>query len=141
MAASEGVSTGEGNDLLVIHTHLVEDIAKVCGALAGVGQAAIGHAATAVGGVGATGTPLDLRAAHLLHSNHTSEGPEVGVCDARVLFLDGLEQVAGHVQAGIGAPLGLGGEAHGGAVGAARAILDVVGAGRVPGQADEEGTE
>ena len=67
------------------------------------------------------------------------QSPEVGVGDPGEGLLDGLEEVAGGDQAGVGAVVTLGGETHGGAVGAAGAGLLVVGARGVPSETEEDG--
>jgi hypothetical protein len=50
---------------------------------------------------------------HLLDGYGTRQGPQVRVADPRVLGLDGLQQLAGQVQASVGTPLGLWGEPDG----------------------------
>lgn len=78
MAAAEGVGAREGNDLLVVEAHTVENVAEVVGALGGIGETTIRSAgrditvrtARAVGDVGAL---------HLLDGADTAEDPEIRV--------------------------------------------------------------
>lgn len=65
------------------------------------------------GEVGAPRGPRDLGPAHGLDGGDAGEGPEVGVRDPLVGGLDGLEERAGVVEAGVGAVRGLGLAEHG----------------------------
>ena len=58
----------------------------------------------------------------------------------RKLTLDGLEEVTGNVEAGVGAVGGLGREPHGSTVAATGLRLGVIGAAGVPGKAEEDGS-
>lgn len=78
MAAAEGVGAGQGDDLLVVEAHTVEDGAEVVLAFGAVGEAAVGRAVGDVS-VGAAGAPGDDGALHFLDGADASEGPEVGV--------------------------------------------------------------
>jgi len=138
VAAAERVSAKQGDDLLVVEAHAIEDVADVVLALCGIGQAAIGRAGLVISSVPAARAPRDLRSAHLLDGHNAGQRPEVGVSEGRELLLDGLQQVASKAQAGIGAVAALGIEAHAGAIRAAGFADFVVGAGSVPGEADEQ---
>jgi hypothetical protein len=59
------------------------------------------------GEVGAPGGPGDLGAVHGLDGDDARERPEVGVRDPLVGGLDGLEERAGVLEAGVGAVRGL----------------------------------
>ena len=61
--------------------------------------------------------------------------PEVGARDPGVGLSDGVEELAGELEAGVGAVVRLGGEAHTRTVRAAVLVLGRVGARRVPGEA------
>jgi len=56
---------------------------------------------------------------HLLDGADAGEGPQVGVGDPREGGVDGFKEVARGFEAGVGAVVAFGGEAHGGAVGTA----------------------
>ena len=84
MAAAESVSTGEGDDLLIVEAHAVKDVTEVLGSLGTVGKTAIRSA----GGsflIGAARAPGNRGTLHLLDSASTSKGPEVRVGDPREL--------------------------------------------------------
>ncbi|KAI3477905.1 hypothetical protein L1887_60212 [Cichorium endivia] len=140
VATAEGVRTGERHDLLVVEAHLVKDVAQVVGTLVAVRQAAVGSAL--VGSrVLAARAPGDLGTAELLDGGDTAERPEVRVGDPGELVVDLLHKVARDAQTGVGAVVGLGGEAHGGTVGAASVAVLVVRARCVPCEAHEHGAE
>ena len=138
MAPPQRVRAAQRHDLAVVEAHAArEDGAEVLCALRRVREARLLARAAAVGKVGAPGSPLDLRAAHLLDGDGARERVEVGVRQPRELLLDGLEQRARDREAGVGAVRGLGVEAHGGAVAASAVGLGVVRAGAVPREAHE----
>ena len=56
---------------------------------------------------------------HLLDSADAGEGPQVGVGDPGESGVNRLEEITRGFKAGVGAMVTFGGEAHGGAVGAA----------------------
>lgn len=140
MAAAKSVGAGKGDDLLVIEAHAVEDVTEVVVGLRGVGKTAVGGL-LGLDTVDASGPPGDDGAASLLDSGDTAEGPEVTVRDPGELLLDALHVVAGNVEAVVGTVAALVGETHGSVVGAARAVLLVVGARRVPGKTEDDGSE
>lgn len=83
-----------------------------------VGQAAVGRAEAEVA-IGAARAVWDLGPLHLLDGADAGEDPEVRVGYPGESCFDGLEEVAGGFEAGIGAVVTFGGEAHSGAVGTA----------------------
>lgn len=117
MAATEGMSTRQGDHGTVIKAHAAKDGANVAAALAGIGQTTIGSAEGDVT-VGTASAVGDLRALHLLDGTNTSKNPEVGVADPGVGLLDRLEEVAGSLETSVGTVVTLGGEAHSCTVGA-----------------------
>ena len=127
VAAAERVGTAQRDDLLVGEAHAAEDGAEVVPPLGAVGQAAVGRAEADVA-VGAAGAPGDAGALHFLDGGHARKRPEVGVGDPGELGFHGLEELAGGFEAGVGAVVAFGGEAHGCAVGAACVGGGVVGA-------------
>lgn len=80
MAATESVSTGEGNNVLVIETHAVENVPQVAMGLGSIGKTAVRSASGDIA-VGATRSVRDNRALHLLDGANTAEDPEIGVGD------------------------------------------------------------
>ena len=140
VAAAEGVGARQSDNLLVVEAHAVEDVAEVVGALSGVGQTAVGGASNGLA-VATARTEGDDGTLHLLDGGDATEDPEIGVGEPRELGLDGLEEVAGGEQAGVGAVVGLGGEAHGGTVAATSSGGLVKGARCVPGETQQDGTE
>lgn len=135
--AAQSVSTTQNDNLLVVEAHAVEHVADVAVALGAVGETTIRCAAGDVL-VLAAGSPGDGGAAEFLDCGDAGEGPEVGVGDPGELGLDGLEEVAGDFEAGVGAVVGFGGESHGGAVAATGASFFVVGAACVPGETEDD---
>lgn len=131
VAAAERVGAGQRNHGAVVEAHAAEDGADVAAVLGCVGEAAVGCAEGKVA-VAAARAVRDLGALHLLDGGDAAQDPEVRVADPGEGGLDGLEEVAGGLQTGVGAMVALGSEAHGGAVGTAGAGQLVVGAGGVP---------
>ena len=159
---AEGVRAAECDDLLVPEPHAVEDLAQVpldgrvlrrcraarttelaAGPRLGVGEVPLGGAIVGGRGVDAAvphvddGTPGEgdrASARHLVY---------VRVRHAGVGFLDGLEEPHGAGESGVRAVVDLGGEADG-ADGPPRGgegpDVDVVGAGIVPREPDEDRT-
>ena len=80
MAAAESVSTAEGNDLLIVEAHSVEDVTDVLGALGSIGKTAVGSAGREVT-VSTAGPVRNLRSQHLLDGADTTEDPEIRVGD------------------------------------------------------------
>jgi len=76
--------------------------------------------------------PVDVRASHLFDGDDAGKSPQIGVGDPGMLLLDGLEEDAGVLQAGVGRVTAFGLVTHAGAVAAAGIGLGVVGAGGVP---------
>jgi hypothetical protein len=87
VATAEGVGASEGDDLLVVETHAVKDIAQVLGALGGIRQTAIRSAGGDVS-VSAARSPRDGRTLHLLNGSNTGKGPEIRVGDPRELLCE-----------------------------------------------------
>jgi hypothetical protein len=131
VAAAESVGTGESDDFLVVEAHTVEDGAEMLLLLGSIRQTAVGGAVRDVTVV-AAGSPGDLGALHLLDSSNTSKNPEIGVGDPGELLLDGVEEVAGSVKAGIGTVITLRGESHGSTVATTSLGLGIIGATGVP---------
>lgn len=96
MATAKGMSAAEGDDLLVIETHAVEDIPQMVnvllgGAVGGVGQPAVGRHITGAHGINTSSTPWDVRATQSLDGGHAGEGVEVSIADTRVGLLHRLQ--------------------------------------------------
>mmetsp|Transcript_2788 Transcript_2788/g.6791 ORF Transcript_2788/g.6791 Transcript_2788/m.6791 type:complete len:220 (-) Transcript_2788:273-932(-) len=79
VAASQGVGTAQGHNLLVIETHPVKHITQVLSALVGVGKTAVHGAGLAIGAIGPTKLERHLRAAQELQRNAAGIGPQVSV--------------------------------------------------------------
>lgn len=117
VASSHGVSSGQGDDLLVVEAvdregtgmsmqstdkychcpdspHPVKDVPQVILSLGTVGQPAIGGTVVVVS-VDPTGPPGNDRTSRFLHGTDTTEGPQVSVGDPRELLLDLLHVVSG----------------------------------------------
>lgn len=139
VAPAQGVGTGQGDHLLVVEAHAAKDGADVVLVLGRVREAAVGRAEGDVAVLSA-GPPRDDGALHLLHGADARQRPQVRVRDPGELLLDGLEEVAGVLQAGVGAVVRLGREPHRGAVAAAGARGGVVRPRRVPREAQQHGT-
>mmetsp|Transcript_2775 Transcript_2775/g.6432 ORF Transcript_2775/g.6432 Transcript_2775/m.6432 type:complete len:292 (+) Transcript_2775:119-994(+) len=145
--AAQGVGTGQHHDLLVVEAHAVEHLAEVvhccttCGML-GSRQQAVLCAVLLARRVLAAVAHVDLGPARDLNAHGRGHLEQVRVRHVRVLGLDGLQQVQGHLQARVVAVAELRLEADG-AVGTAALweLLDgrVVGASIVPGQTDNNG--
>jgi hypothetical protein len=118
VAAPERVGAGQRDHFLVGEAHAPEDGADVAAVFARVGEAPVRRTEADVP-VGAPRAVGDLGALHFLDRGHAAEDPEVRVGYPGEGFLDGREEVAGSNEAGVGAVVAFGGEAHGGAVGAA----------------------
>lgn len=84
VASANGVATAEGDNLLVVEAHAVEDVTQVLGALAGVGQTTIGSAGSSVV-IATAGSERDDGSQHLLDGADTGKDPEIGVADPGVL--------------------------------------------------------
>lgn len=84
VASANGVATAEGDNLAVVEAHAVEDVTQVLGALAGVGETAIGSASSSLT-VTAARSVRDNGAVHLLDGADTAEDPEIRVGDPGVL--------------------------------------------------------
>ena len=80
VAAAEGVGTSQSDNLLVVKSHAVEDVAEVVLALGGVGKTAVGGAGGDVL-VTAAGTVGDLGSQHLLDGSNAGKNPEIRVSD------------------------------------------------------------
>lgn len=158
VASANGVATAKGDNLSVIETHAVEDVTQVLGALAGVGQTAIGGAGSSV----VIATARSVRhdgSQHLLDGADTAKDPEIGVGDpgvlgcskllalgtgptwnpAKRLTLDRLEEVTSSNQTSVGTVSALGSESHSGTVATTGLGLLVVGAAAVPCETHQHG--
>lgn len=136
VGTSEGVSANERNNLAVIEAHTVEDVTDVLLLLAAVGEPAVRSAGAEVL-VGPARPPGDGRATQLLDGAGAGQGPEVGVGDPWELGLDGLEEITGVVEAGIGAVVGFRGESHSRTVAASSAGFLVICTTCVPGESHQ----
>lgn len=85
VASAKSVSAGEGDDLLVIEAHAVEDVTEVAAALGSIGKPAVRSAGSDVS-IGTARSPWDDRALHLLNGGDTTESPQVGVSNPRELL-------------------------------------------------------
>mmetsp|Transcript_1110 Transcript_1110/g.2483 ORF Transcript_1110/g.2483 Transcript_1110/m.2483 type:complete len:298 (-) Transcript_1110:226-1119(-) len=154
VAAAEGVRAGEGDNLLVVEAHAVEDVADVLRRLllavvASIcaGEAAIRGEALVLRGrrglerVRPSGPEAHVGSAAGLDGDDACVHVQVSVGHARVLALDGLEEGACVVQPCVATVVALGLKAHGCAVRAARARLHVVSAGAVPGETYHHGRD
>ena len=101
VAAAEGVSTAKCNHLTVVEAHATKDVADVTRALGGIRQTAVGGACGNLL-VLTTGSPGDGGTAELLDGASATQSPQIRVGDPRELGLDGLEEVAGSLQTGVG---------------------------------------
>jgi hypothetical protein len=89
--------------------------------------------------IGAAGAEPERGEAHGLEGDVAGQDHQVGPGDLLpVLLLDRPEQPAGLVEVAVVGPAVEGGEALHAGAGAAAAVLDAVGAGGVPGHADEQ---
>lgn len=125
VASAQGVRAREGDNLLVVETHAVEDVAQMAVLLAGIRQPAVARHEGSVA-VGAARSPCDGGTLHLLDGGDAGEGPEVRVGDPGELLLDGFEEVSGGLETCVGAMVAFWCEAHGGTIGAACARFFVV---------------
>jgi hypothetical protein len=85
VATTQGVSTAQCNDLLVIEAHSVENISQVLVSLASIWEASIRCAGSNIL-VQSAGSVWDGRALHFLDSNNTSKDPKVRMGDPWELF-------------------------------------------------------
>lgn len=137
VGTAQSVSSDQSDHLAVIEAHAAEDITDVTVALGGVGK-------TAIGGTGGNvpvltaGAPGDDGATELLNGGGTGQSPQVGVGDPGELGLDGLEEVTGVLQTGVGAVVRLRSETHGSTVATTSAGLLVIGTTGVPGETNED---
>lgn len=76
VASAEVVGAREGDNLLVIEAHAVEDVAKVVLSLRAIGQAATGGQHAVVGKVGAACLPGNVGPAHGLDCDDATERPD-----------------------------------------------------------------
>mmetsp|Transcript_36442 Transcript_36442/g.67879 ORF Transcript_36442/g.67879 Transcript_36442/m.67879 type:complete len:334 (+) Transcript_36442:40-1041(+) len=141
VAAPHRMRARQTNNLLVIKSHAVEDVSEVLDIRSHTArvrrrQATIRNSRGLVG-VSAAASPGNGRAAHLLNGSGTGQSPQVSIAHRRILFLDGFEEVTRTAQAGVSAPHRLRGEAHGGTVAAASAVLFRVSARSVPRKANQ----
>lgn len=158
VASANGVATAEGDNLLVVESHAVEDVTQVLGTLAGVGQTAVGGAGSSV--VIATARSVrDDGSQHLLDGADTAKDPEIGVGDpgvlgcskllasgigptwnaAKRLTLDRLEEVTSSNQTSVGTVSALRGKSHSGTVAATGLGLLIVGTAAVPCETHQDG--
>lgn len=84
VAAAKGMGTGEGDDLLVVEAHPVEDISQMISTLGPVGKTPVRSAECDIPvlparAVGDSGTQ------HLLYRSDAAQNPKVGVGDPREL--------------------------------------------------------
>lgn len=80
VAAAESVSTREGNDVLIVEAHAVEDVSEVAVGLGGIGETTIRSAGGDVA-VSAARSVGDSGTLHLLDGADTAENPEIRVGD------------------------------------------------------------
>jgi hypothetical protein len=85
VAATQGVSTAQSNDLLVIEAHSVKNVSQVLVSLATIWEASIWCAGSNVL-VQSAGSVWDGRALHFLNRDHTSKDPKIRVGDPWELF-------------------------------------------------------
>ena len=137
VAPPQSMRAAQRYNLAVVEPHAPEDRAQVILPLGAVRESSVGRAEADVA-IGAPGPPGHRGALHLLDGCHARERPQVRVGDPGELLLDRFQEVAGGFQAGVGAVVAFGGEAHRGAVGAAGVGGGVVGAAAVPGEADDD---
>lgn len=102
VAATQGMGADQCNHLAVIKAHAGEDIANVTLILGGIRQTTIGSASGDVL-VLTAGSPGDGGTTCLLNCAGTTEGPQIRVSDPGELSLDGLEEITGNLQTGVGA--------------------------------------
>lgn len=134
---AQGVSTGQGHHLTVIKAHAAEDGADVVLVLGGIRQTPIGGAGRDVL-VLTAGSPRDDGATKLLDGGGTGQSPQIRVGDPGELSLDGLQEVTGVLQTGVGTVVRLRSEAHGSTVATTSAGHLIVGTAGVPGETDED---
>lgn len=101
VAATEAVSTNQGNHLTVSESHAAKDLANVVLAKASVGKTALGGGLR-LGTVDTAGLPLDGGAAELLNGSNTREGVEVTMGNPAVLVQNGLQEDTGAVKTVVG---------------------------------------
>lgn len=125
------------NHLAIIKAHAGEDVADVTLVLGGIRKTAVGSAGGNVP-VLTAGSPGDRGATRLLDGAGTTKSPQIGVRDPGELSLDGLEEVAGSLETGVGAVIRLRGESHRGAVAASSAGLLIIGTTCVPCETNQD---
>lgn len=79
VAHTDGMSSGESNDLLIGEAHPVEDASQMGAALGGIGQSTIGYRVPITARIRATRSPLDLGASHNLDCANSCKTPEISV--------------------------------------------------------------
>lgn len=137
VASAQGMGADKRNHLAVIKAHAGEDVADVTLVLGGIRKTAVGSAGGDVP-VLTAGSPGDRGATRLLDGTGTTKSPQIGVRDPGELSLDGLEEVAGSLETGVGAVIRLRGESHRGAVAASSAGLLIIGTTCVPCETNQD---
>ena len=95
---SKSVSSREGDDLLIVQTHLVKDGTKMIAVLGGIRETTSLDELVLFGGVLTTSLERHVRTASGLNSNISAELPEVSISNIRVLVLDGLDEVTSDLE-------------------------------------------
>ena len=139
VASPERVRAGERDDVPVGHTHTVEDVTEVGGALGGVGQAAVRGATRSVAVVGPAERVRDVGSTRELDGQGTRQGEDVSLGHVRVLLVHLVEHVADDAEPSVGGVGLLRLEPHGAAVRSAAPVPGVEGSRRVPRHAARDG--
>lgn len=107
VTTTEVVSTREGDNLLVIVPHPVEDMSQVVGTQRSIRQSITNVSTVRIGMrfilvVLSAGFPRDLGPLHFFKRGDTGKSPQVGVADPRVGGLDRDEEFNGVDETGVG---------------------------------------
>lgn len=132
VGSAEGVGSRKGDDALVIKSHPVEDLPEVprgglvlggrgssgttelaLGPGLGIGEVSLGAALLGRGGIDTSVLHVDLGSAGKSDSAGASHLENVSVGDSREGLLDGLEELDGPSESGVGAVVDLGIESDG----------------------------
>lgn len=99
---AQGVCADQSDHLAVVEAHTSEHVTDVALTLCGVRQTTVRGAGGNILVLTAR-APGNLRAAELLDGGGAGQSPKIGVGDPGELGLDGLEEVTGVLETGIGA--------------------------------------